>query len=166
MIKTSRLLIRPLEVKDAQVYTELRNQDFVRKYNVMELLTKDEAEEMIKNLKEGEVWAIESLDDKSYIGTIYKNQDSLRFGTGTCEISYWLGQKFANKGYMKEALKAFIEYLFSKNYKGITVRAFEDNVYSAKLLEDLGFVREGRLTNAVKSTDGVIHTDLLFYLAK
>ena len=113
MIESSRLRIRPLQIKDAKIYSGLRNEDFVRKYNVMEVISKEDVEEIIGKLKVDEGWAIEIMADSAFIGTSFKETDSLRFGTGTCEISYWLGQEFANMGYMKEALEAFIKYIFS-----------------------------------------------------
>lgn len=166
MIESARLRIRPLKLEDAKIFSDLRNQDYVRKYNVMEIISKEDAEKIIEKLEEDEGWAIEILDDSRFIGTIFKDMDSLRFGTGTCEISYWLGEEYACKGYMKEAIEAFIAYIFSKDYEGITVRVFEDNAKSVHLIEKLGFEKQGRLTNAVKSSDGVIHNDLLYYLNK
>lgn len=51
MIESSRLKIRPLQIKDAKIYSGLRNEDFVRKYNVMEVISKEDAEEIIGKLK-------------------------------------------------------------------------------------------------------------------
>lgn len=48
----------------------------------------------------------------------------------------------------------------------ITVRIFEDNLASVRLIEKLGFDREGRLVDAVRGFDGVVHNDLLYSLKK
>jgi len=162
---TKRLILRkPLETDLDDMYL-IYNEDFVIKNNVMNKKNRDEVLEMLEKDKNSNVWYIEEKTSEKVIGVIYKNQDSLRYDTNTCDLSYWLGEKHSKKGYMYEALSAVIKYLFEdENISGITCRVFEDNPASIGLVKKLGFIQEGRLENAVKSLDGVIHNDCLFYL--
>ncbi|MGY3756461.1 GNAT family N-acetyltransferase [Helcococcus kunzii] len=162
---TERLILRSPKETDVDDIYIVYNQDFVMKNNVMNKKNRDEIIDMLEKDKHSNTWYMEEKNTKKVIGIINKRSDSLRFETNTCELSYWLGEQHSNKGYMTEALREVIDYLFKEeNISGITCRVFEDNVYSAALLRKLGFAQEGRLENAVKSTDGVIYNDLLFYL--
>lgn len=166
-LQTERLTIRPLEKEDAEAFSMIRNQEFVMKYNVLEKITKEDAEEIIENCKkELTAWGIFYKDNAELIGVIFNDHDSLRYRTGTRGISYWLSEEYSGKGLMPEALKAFMNKLFEDGYVGITIRVFEDNERSMILAKKLGFVEEGRLQNAVKGSFGDVHNDVLFYMSK
>lgn len=64
----------------------------------------------------------------------------------TAEIGYDLAEEYQRKGYMSEALEGIIEYGFSVlQLHRISAVVSIDNVPSEKLLEKLGFKREGIL---------------------
>lgn len=61
-----------------------------------------------------------------------------------CHLGYMLADKEQGKGYMTEALQLFIEYLFKQqNLHRIQANYLVDNHRSAKVLEKLGFIKEG-----------------------
>ena len=164
-LESKRLILRKAQMEDIDDLFEIRNQDNILKYNVMEKLTKVEMLEMIKVDMNSDVWYLEEKSSKKVIGTIHKHPDRVRYGTNTCDLSYWLGEQYAKNGYMSEAMELVIKYIFEvEKFSGITCRVFEDNIASKALLNKVGFIQEGRLENAVKSLDGVIHNDCLFYL--
>ena len=166
-LSTERLLLRKPHFGDVEKIHDIHNSDFVQRYNVMPKLDKVGITIMLEKQMTMDTWVIEYRATGDPIGMIYKNDDSLRFKTNTCELSYWLGEDWAGQGIMAEALRAVISFLFDEaDMSGITSRSFEDNERSYKLLEKLGFKREGRLENAVKSLDGVIHNDLIYYLKR
>ena len=72
----------------------------------------------------------------------------------TCEIGYVLSKKYWNKGYMTEALKAVIDYLFNKvGFNRIQLRHLIDNVASGKVMIKSGLKYEGILRQyGIKNT--------------
>lgn len=74
ILANSRIRIRPLQIEDALDYANLRNEDFVRRYNVLEFISEEEAEEIIRNCEDEEGWGIElSLRAKNLLDLlIYK----------------------------------------------------------------------------------------------
>jgi len=82
-------------------------------------------------------------------------------------LDYFLGEEYARKGYMTEALRGLITHIFeTKPVAILTVRVFADNAASVALMEKLGFVHEGTLRHAVRSPDGVLHDDRLYSLLR
>jgi RimJ/RimL family protein N-acetyltransferase len=59
-------------------------------------------------------------------------------------LAYWLGRRYWGRGYMTEAARSFVAYVFGADI-GDTIYsgAFADNAASLRVLEKLGFVREG-----------------------
>ena len=71
------------------------------------------------------------------------------------------------KGYMSEALNAFLEYCFGTlGLKVVEARVFDDNARSVRMMERLGFTHEGTLRRAVLGWDGRIHDDRLYSLLR
>ena len=59
-------------------------------------------------------------------------------------IGYWIGKEFRNKGYVTEATRAVIDFLFTKwKVMRIEIRAEEKNVPSQRVIEKCGFKYEG-----------------------
>ena len=68
---------------------------------------------------------------------------------------------------MKEALRAFINYLFdTEDIELISARAFEPNLVSCALLKSLGFTHEGTLRHAVRSGEGIVYNDCLYSIKR
>ncbi|WP_158057666.1 GNAT family N-acetyltransferase [Halorussus halophilus] len=62
------------------------------------------------------------------------------------ELSYWLLPEFHGEGYATEAVSLLIEFCFETyDVRGLYAQAYAYNEASWKLLERLGFEREGRL---------------------
>jgi len=60
------------------------------------------------------------------------------------EIGYWLGKKYWNKGIMTKALKLVTNYGFNKlKLKRIYCQVFSKNKASSRILEKIGYKREG-----------------------
>ena len=62
------------------------------------------------------------------------------------EVGYVLGQEYWGAGYMFEAMKALVAFAFEQmNLRRLEAELDPRNVASARLLERLGFLREGLL---------------------
>lgn len=81
--------------------------------------------------------------DKALLGAI--TLDNIRRGpaqAGTC--GYWIGQRYARKGYMKEAVEALVHYAFTElDLSRIESACLPENVASRGVLEKCGYKYEG-----------------------
>ena len=67
------------------------------------------------------------------------------------KIGYWIGKEYWGKGYAKEAVSLVIDFAFKKlKLRKICAQVNEPNIASQKLLEKLGFKKEGILREHVK----------------
>lgn len=165
-LETQRLILRKPEIADVDDYMEFVNSRFVNQYNAMSPVTREKAEHRFANPEDDSI-AIVKKETGKLIGMLYVGEDSLRYEVNSKEISYFLRQEESRKGYMKEALSALISYLFeTENLSCITARSFAPNVASQRLLESLGFQREGLLRRCVKGFEGIIFDDFLYSLFK
>ena len=167
-IETERLILRPAQEKDADDYMEFCNSDFVLRYNAMTVKTK---EEVVKQFaQQEEPWHTLVMEHKQtgkVIGVVCTDEDSLRWDVNSKEVSYFICEKFARQGYMKEALGALIKYLFEEqNLDCVTARSFAPNEASRNLLTSLGFHQDGLLPHCVKGYGGVIFDDALYSLMR
>ena len=165
---TERLTLLEPDKNFADELLPYRNSEFVLKYNCMRVrsledfrrdIEKEEGEENIFYLKENSSGKI--------MGVIYLTEDSLRYNVGSLMLEYWLGEDFARKGYMTEAIRAVLKYAFNElNCELITVRVFEENVASNALVRKLGFKHEGTLRRCVRTPAGEIFADCQYSMTK
>ncbi|MGB4843363.1 MAG: GNAT family N-acetyltransferase [Ferruginibacter sp.] len=148
-IRTSRLLLRCIALTDASALFYLRSTDETMQYIDREkLLNVAEAEVLIQkildslNSNDGIMWCISLIDKPEIlIGTI--GHWRLMKQHYRAEVGYMLHPDHWNKGIMKEALLAVIDYGFNKmNLHSIEAHINPDNIASAMLLEKAGFKRE------------------------
>jgi ribosomal-protein-alanine N-acetyltransferase len=92
-------------------------------------------------------FAIIEKKSEKLIGSVsVKLSSNLALG----ELGYWLGRDYWGKGYMKEALRLAVGFAFGElRLHRVFAHVFSENVRSSKLLERLGFKREGVLREAV-----------------
>lgn len=69
----------------------------------------------------------------------------------SCMIGYWMGEAYAGRGHMHDALDTVIPYVFQVlRLHRIEAACIPDNVRSIGLLEKVGFRREGYLRGYLK----------------
>ena len=64
--------------------------------------------------------------------------DVVNYHDGNPEIGYCLSSQKWNQGYMTEACKAFIDYLFSLGFKKVIIRANVGNIGSSRDIQKCG----------------------------
>lgn len=150
-LETSRLKLRAIHSGDLDNLFEILCDPDVAKFDYFRpVKTKEDALKFIKRYQD-------ELDDQEEItwGIIHKETNEL---IGTCclgdfdngarrtEIGYDIKQKEWGKGYATEAVKAVVAYGFnSMNLNRIEAQITPGNDGSVRVLEKLGFVREGLL---------------------
>tara|TARA_R110002020_G_scaffold110627_6_gene255510 strand:+ start:4969 stop:5592 length:624 start_codon:yes stop_codon:yes gene_type:complete len=81
-----------------------------------------------------------------------------------CALGYWMGEQHAGKGLMADALKALIPHVFDRmRLHRIEAACIPDNQRSQRLLEKVGFQREGYLRGYLK-INGAWRDHLLYAL--
>jgi RimJ/RimL family protein N-acetyltransferase len=66
------------------------------------------------------------------------------------EIAFWVAPEHQGKGYATEAGELLVEYAFGRlGLHKLVAHAFEENVPSQRVIEKLGFTREGTLREEV-----------------
>lgn len=141
-IETERLILRDASVDDAEDMFEYAKLEEVTKYlswkphlsvkdseKILEMLSKEAKEKDSYVLK-----AIVLKENDKMIGTI----DARIFGDGLkdAEFGYCLNPKYWNKGYMSEALKAFIQALHKEHGVENVFGSFErENIASKRVMQ-------------------------------
>lgn len=161
MLETERLILRNGKQEDIHDFLGIRNSAFVLKYNAMEIC---DEEQLFKEISDN--YVLERKNDHKIIGFIGIEKDMLRYGVTSACISYYLDEKEAKHGYMSEALKSMLSYLFEQGIEIVGARVFVGNDASVSLLKKLGFTHEGTLRHAVQGYGGIIYDDQLFSLLK
>ena len=143
LLVTERLILRKIKVEDVEpmfnnwasdpevtkFVTWLPHQNKeVTKYLVNEWIKQEEDPKTIR-------YMITTKDKDEPIGMI----DVVGYIDGAPEIGYSLSRKYWNKGYMTEACKAFIDYLFDIGYSKIVIEADVRNLGSNRVIEKCGF---------------------------
>lgn len=167
-LETKRLLLRPARFADKDAYREIRNSEYVMKYNAMVPITEEEAAAQLKkDMDSGRAFYLEQKSTGTLTGAVWLAGDSLRWQVPALTLEYFLGEEFAGQGLMTEALGAVLSYGFSTTEAQlISARTFAENKASQRVLEKLGFQREGVLRRAVKGYGGVVFDDVLFSLLR
>jgi RimJ/RimL family protein N-acetyltransferase len=136
-----------MEKDDLPLFVEWVNKPEVSgKYNPLHQMSKTEAEKMLDNPSDIKPFIIEKKDG-SKIGFIV-HFHVLHLGTGTkqLEIGYSLVPSEKGRGYGTEAVGIIVDYLFlSKDIMRIQAQTDQRNVASQKVLEKVGFKKEGTL---------------------
>ncbi len=157
-IKTNRLFLRTLDIQDKEVFYRYRSMAEVYKYQSWCPKDIGEVEKFIEenrkicpNTRNTWLQLAICLQDGQLIGDmgIHFIEDNYQ-----AEIGYTLSPAFQGKGYAIEAVKAILDYLFSKLKKHrITASVDPDNIKSIRLLENVGFRKEAHFIKSFRMND-------------
>jgi ribosomal-protein-alanine N-acetyltransferase len=119
----------------------------------------------------------ETRQDSAYVFFVLRQSDDALLGgctlsnvrrgvTQCCTLGYWIGAKFARQGYMTNAVKALIPFVFKTlGLHRIEAACLVDNEASKSLLARTGFRQEG-LARRYLLINGQWADHLLFALLK
>lgn len=149
IIDTSRLILRPWREDDAPaLYKYASDPDVGPRAGWPPHKSVEESLEIIRNVFSGEgMWAVELKETGEVIGCVgYLTAEvsNLEIESDQCEVGYWIGKPYWNKGLCTEALRAVEDYCF--NVKGFSVLwgdYFPENPASGKVMEKCGFIDTG-----------------------
>ena len=148
--RTARLVVRAVEPEDASAHFAYASDPEVSRYMRWDTFTE---------LAQSEAWAKEgaanaaagrlrplaiALPEGRLIGHIALSWHGPE--THILEMGYALGRAFWGQGYVVEAAAALLGWaLRERGVLRLQARCFQENGASARVLEKLGFVREGLL---------------------
>ena len=143
VIRTERLRLRPLALRDARSLAHLLREDAeaVRMTErLREPCTEPAAREWIQyHQGPGEhAFAVETLGDGEFIGCVSFTRVGEEAGLG-----YLVGRPFRNRGYATEASRAVLDHARGLGIRAFLGEAFPENPASARVLVKLGFTAEG-----------------------
>jgi len=145
LLEGKNINLRVVEKEDLPLIAEWFNKPEVfGEYNPLHQVSRIEAEKMFENPHEEKSFIIEKKDGSKigFIGHFYV----LHVAGKQLEIGYSLVPSERGKGYGTEATQLMVDYLFlSKDTMRIQAQTDPRNVASHKLLEKVGFMKEGTL---------------------
>ncbi|MEH6939252.1 GNAT family N-acetyltransferase [Bacillus sp. JJ664] len=151
ILETSRLMLIEIESKHLDViYQIFSNEDVTKYYGMSPFTNESQAKVMIESFrirfenKQGLRWGILDKETNHLIGTIGLN--NLLLSSKRTEIGYDLLPTFWGNGIMSEAINEVITYCFETlSLFRIGAVIFPENIASMKVIEKLGFQKEGLL---------------------
>ena len=171
-LHTTRLLLRPWEVSDAQaLYIQAHNPIIGKRCGWPAHKSLEESREIIENvLRRPHSFAI-CLSDNTLIGSIgllLQGESRLSVGENEAEIGYyWLGENFWGNGYMTEAALQIIHYAFEELLlTGLWAGVYKENIVSQRVVEKCGFRYHHTLEDFLFPLIGERHTSLVYRLQK
>lgn len=145
MIKTERLIIKPIVSADEKVISELFTDNIVKKTYILPDFKDTEHLHNyflrileISNGSDHHLYGIYIADSGELIGII---NDTGFEKFEKIELGYALLPRYFNKGYATEALGALIVYMKELGYKSVVTGAFEENGASMRVMEKCGMKR-------------------------
>lgn len=143
--------LRPVEESDAEDYVQNVQDELIFRYIrvIPEPYELKDAKSFIEDCKEkwrkSESFQFGVVISGEVVGSIGlkmrgEEEDEL------AELGYWIGREYRGEGVMSEAVELLLDFGFSElSLHKIMARVYEENMPSRKLLEKLGFRREGLL---------------------
>lgn len=167
-VVTARLIVRKAREEDQEAYFQLRNSPYILRYNAMEEASREESDRQVQeDLLSDWAFYLEDRKTGALVGAVWLSKDRLRHGVPSTTLEYFLGESFAGQGLMTEALRSLLPYAFEVlQVEVVSARVFSGNRGSERVLEKLGFVKEGTLRRAVKGYGGIIYDDVVFSLLR
>ncbi|WP_179865679.1 MULTISPECIES: GNAT family N-acetyltransferase [unclassified Bacillus (in: firmicutes)] len=161
------VIVRPYTFEDAEAKLELHqeNKDHFEKWSPT--LRKDDfytVEGQLNTIKE---FMEKSAEDARYDFAIYVKDDDATTLIGevqfifvtrgpkqSCMVGYQIGEKFNGQGYMTKALNAALKIAFEElKFHRVTSEVNPENLASLRVLEKVGFVKEGYYRKNLKIRD-------------
>jgi len=162
-LETERLILRRVRVEDGQaMFDNWASDDEVTKYLTWPTHTSPEISAMV-----AQDWANRYEKDDFYIwGITVKDEGNVLIGSigahepndsiGKIEIGYCIGMNWWHRGFMPEALKVVMDYLFDE--VGVNrIEAYHDtrNPNSGRVMAKCGMKYEGTLRQASRNNQGI-----------
>ena len=170
-LRTKRLLLREITAADAAAVFQFRSDPEVQRYNDGVMTGVQEAVDLIASLADGYrrqtmlEWGVTLHEDQDTVMGIMGYANWSREHR-RAEIGYCLRRDHWRRGIAEEALRVIITFGFEEmQLNRIHACCWVENVASIRLIEKLGFQREGVLRDEYWQ-DGAFHDEALYALLR
>jgi [ribosomal protein S5]-alanine N-acetyltransferase len=143
-------IIPPTE-EFASLFYQWRNESTTQKFNPVKKRSVEELHEMLHSTPRtlnpldksaAHRWFIDF--DKEIVGTVSLSE--INSMMGTAEIGYMIGEAYHGRGIATAAVKLWIQMIFElTDIRKLTASVAEQNIASIRVLEKVGFKKEGLL---------------------
>lgn len=164
-ITTDRLILRGIGAEDAQALFEAKQESFDSLYRWMPWAKKDETLEDTQKMAAETQGKFDRREDLMILG-FSKDDGRLIVSSGLhrmdwdlriFEIGYWVRTSQEGRGYATETTNALIRYAFrALNATKVKISHASGNDASARVIEKLGFEKEGVFRRDARLPDGRI----------
>ena len=154
-LKTQRLILRKMLVRDADDMFEYAKRADVTKYltwnpHPNRNYTREYLEYISTRYSVGEFydWAVTTADEGKMIGTCGFTR--FDYNSNYAEVGYVINPEYWGNGYATEALDTVIKFGFERlALRRIEARHMEGNIASRRVMEKVGMTYEGTLRSAL-----------------
>ena len=159
-METERILLRYWQESDAEaLFKYASDTDVGPRAGWSAHKSVEESREIIQTFFHNETtWAIVLKETGEAIGCIgyYTHETSnIPIGENDCEVGYWVGKPYWNRGICTEALKLMLDYcIHEKHFENIWADHFTGNPASGKVMEKCGFSDTGMLNRCSQLVGG------------
>jgi ribosomal-protein-alanine N-acetyltransferase len=165
------LVLRPLEVGDAQAWRELRtrNADWLRQWEATmppdggsrPTTFRSLVRRLARMARSGQALPFAIEVDGEFAGQITVN-NIVRGSARFCSVGYWIGQEFAGRGLVPLAVAMVVDHLFMiEQLHRVEIAIRPENTNSLRVVEKLGIERCG-LAPRYLHIDGAWRDHVLF----
>lgn len=147
---TSRLVVRTFRPEDASDLFAYLSLDEIYRFEPGEPIDLQQAQEQVTQMSTSpDFWAVELQTEQKVIGQIYFKQIDPPH-LMTWELGYILSPHYQRQGYASEAIVALLQTGFAAaGIHRVVAHCNPENIASWKLLEKVGFRREGLLKKEI-----------------
>ena len=146
VLETGRLVLRRYREGDLMDLYEYLSDPEVVAFEPYKPMGLEEVKENLKwRMSTEEMIAVELKDTGKMIGNVYLGKREFE----ALEIGYVFNREFWGQGYALESCRALVEWAFANGVHRVYAECDPENAGSWKLLERLGFEREGHLKQNV-----------------
>lgn len=171
VLVTERLVLRELRQSDAADVLVFRGDPIVQKYDDPIIHTVGESRTFIEELhdeyrsRRGINWAVTQPGRDVVVGIFSLHHWSRHHRRA--EAGYGLAHAYWGQGIASEALRAVLRFGFRQlDLNRIYAQTIADNHESVRLLERLGFLREGTFRRHSWEDDGTFHDSAMYGLLR
>ena len=160
-LRSKRLLLRPLTLRDAQTVQALAGVAAVADttLTIPHPYPDGAAEAWIATLTPawdtgaGVTFAITDRDLGSFVGVVSL---AISANSASAELGYWIAPQFWNRGYATEAAQTLVDWgMVALRLDRIEARYFVRNPASGRVLQKLGMKRETMLNESIEKNGRV-----------
>ncbi|WP_300684953.1 GNAT family N-acetyltransferase [Acutalibacter sp. 1XD8-36] len=145
-IETERLILRRYKSSDLEgLYRYLSDPETVRYEPYRPMSREETGEELQRRIASNEMIAVELRDGGGLIGNVYLGRREFQ----SMELGFVFNRGYWGNGYASESCRAVLEKAFGEGVHRVYAECDPENENSWRLLEALGFQREGYLRQNV-----------------